>query len=330
MENNYLISIIIPAYNVEKFIEKAISSCINQSYKNIEIIVVDDGSTDNTSKLIDKMKDRDNRINVIHKKNEGVSIARNTGLQNAKGDYIIFLDADDYISYDYVEYMLYIVKKTNSDFCLSKNCFMSKDEEQEEDKIEVINSIEATILLLSPRVEVGCWNKIYKRSLLEDNNINFLQDLYFGEGLQFITNVAQHSKTVGVGQKKVYYYRKNNENSATTFFNIDKFRNGEKSLIYIKDHLICNDKNILKEWNTHYCSFCMNAILEILKHKKKKEYRGDYNSWTKKYRKYAFKVLMNDNITIKRKVKIILTVFFPNIIAKRDLRKRQELFKQSV
>ena len=98
MSNQPLISIIIPIYNIMDCLEKCVDSCINQTYKNIEILMVDDGSTDGTSRLCDKLKEKDNRIRVFHKENGGSSSARNLGIEQAKGDYLGFVDSDDYIS----------------------------------------------------------------------------------------------------------------------------------------------------------------------------------------------------------------------------------------
>ena len=106
-----LISIIVPVYNVEKYVEKCINSIINQTYKNLQIILVDDGSKDNSGKICDEFKLKDNRIEVIHKNNGGLSDARNAGLKLAKGDYIGFVDSDDYIEADMYETLYNLIKK---------------------------------------------------------------------------------------------------------------------------------------------------------------------------------------------------------------------------
>ena len=107
-----LVSIIIPAYNVEKYIEKCLSSILEQTYTNIEVVVVDDGSTDKTGQLIDSVTQQDSRVHVIHKKNAGVSAARNSGIEMSTGEYLVFVDGDDCIAHDYVEYMLSLIENT--------------------------------------------------------------------------------------------------------------------------------------------------------------------------------------------------------------------------
>lgn len=178
------VSVVVPAYNVENYIEQCVLSVLNQSYSCCELIVIDDGSTDGTPQILDKLANGNDSIRVIHKENAGVSAARNTGIDTAKGDYIVFIDGDDYLAPDFVEYMVGMAQKTGADFCLSKNCFTHKNESQtEKEQMEVLDPADATALLLSPTVIVGCWNKMFSRKLLNDKQIRFATDLFYGEGL---------------------------------------------------------------------------------------------------------------------------------------------------
>ena len=115
MDNHALISVIIPVYNVEQYLCECVDSVINQTYKNLEIILVDDGSTDSSGKICDDYAHKDERISVIHQKNSGLSGARNTGIDNASGDYIYFLDSDDYIDPNALESLIVIAEKNSSD-----------------------------------------------------------------------------------------------------------------------------------------------------------------------------------------------------------------------
>lgn len=105
---NISVSVIVPVYNVAPYLLKCIESILHQSHKNIEVILVDDGSTDDSGKICDDYEEKDNRISVIHKRNAGVSVARNTGIDAAKGEWICFVDGDDYVMQDYVEYLLHL------------------------------------------------------------------------------------------------------------------------------------------------------------------------------------------------------------------------------
>ena len=111
MIGNKKVSVIVPIYNVERYIDKCVRSLMLQDYGNIEIILVDDGSPDNSGRIIDELSKEDNRIIVIHKANGGVSTARNAGLLQATGEYVMFVDSDDWVEKDYVSYFLDIVQK---------------------------------------------------------------------------------------------------------------------------------------------------------------------------------------------------------------------------
>ena len=117
---NYLISIIVPIYNVDKYLEECIESLRNQTYKNLEIILINDGSTDNSEQIFRHEAKQDNRIVFINKKNGGSASAKNEGLKIAKGDYIAFVDSDDFIELDMIEYMVNTIKKYNADIVQCK------------------------------------------------------------------------------------------------------------------------------------------------------------------------------------------------------------------
>lgn len=326
-----LISIIIPAYNVELYIEECLLSIIKQTYKNIEIIVIDDGSTDKTSKLLDNISLKDDRICVIHKKNEGVSIARNTGIELSKGDYLVFVDADDYLAPDYIEYMIELVKNTKAEFCISKYCYTKNEEKQiEQESIEILQAEEATALLLSPVVIVGCWNKIFKKSLLEDYNIRFLPTLFYGEGLTFITTVAQLSNAVGVGNRKVYYYRRNNESSVTTKFNINNMYNGEKALEIIENQLIIKTSKVKTMLNLHRSIFSLGAVVKLKANHLEKKYNKDYRRWKSYVKNGFFQLLFCKDVTIYRKLLLFVGWICPWLMMKLDIIRRKHIFKNGV
>ncbi len=326
-----LVSIIVPAYNVELFIEKCLTSILKQSFSNIEVIVVNDGSTDNTGKIVDNYIQHDSRARVLHTANSGVSAARNAGIKASTGDYLVFVDGDDYIAKDYVSYMLGLIKSTQSDFCLSKSCYTKKDEKgNENETIEKLNSEDATALLLSPDVVVGCWNKIYKRSLIVSNNIWFSTSLFYGEGLTFITEVSQASNSVGVGNRKVYHYRRNNETSATTKFDIRKIYNGEQALINIKNKLVIKSDKVNTMFNYHLCLYRLGALVKIKSNHVENEYLEDYSRWLSYIRRNSFKFIFFDGLSVYRKLLLLGGCVSPFIMMKLDAIRRRHIFINSV
>ena len=324
-----LISIIIPVYNVEKYVERCAKSLINQTYSNCEFIFVNDGSKDNSSAIIKEIDDK--RIKIINQLNQGVSAARNTGIKAAKGKYIIFVDADDYVSSDYVEYLYNLISSENADFAYSTNIFQSKKDKQiENDIIQIVDGNKSAGILLSPDVVVGSCNKIYKKDLIDDNNLFFRTDLFYGEGLNYIIRMSLFSNKVVVGKRRVLYYRKNNFSSATTMFNIEKYKNGLKSLGIIKNIIPYSNDFVKSMFIIHISTFYLGAIIQIINQKKEKEYKNDYTLWKKELRNNLIYLLKNKNISFYRKNMILLGTFFPHILAIIDRYRRKNIMKNSV
>lgn len=195
------ISVIIPAYNVKPYIKKCVKSVINQSYKNLEIIIIDDGSTDGTSILCDELKKIDNRIIVLHQQNKGLSEARNAGLNIATGEWIAFLDSDDWVDAQMYERLLKLAQKYDADIssCSSRNVYrdMNTNEQDERERIFVFERekiIEGLITQEMIRYEV--WNKLWKRDLIADTRFvpgQISEDVHFDRILFLKTNMIVHT-----------------------------------------------------------------------------------------------------------------------------------------
>ena len=184
-----LVSIIIPVYNVDKYISSCIESVINQTYKNIELILVDDGSSDKSGEIIDNYIEKDSRIKVIHKKNSGVSAARNTGIDVARGDYICFADGDDWLMEDYVEHLLDLCIDNDADVAYTKDMFTTFYKKQVvSTNTYIYTPEEATEAILCYNVPIGVYSKMFKRKFLNQNSIRFDENIYIGEGFNFNTS----------------------------------------------------------------------------------------------------------------------------------------------
>ncbi len=325
------VSVVVPAYNVENYIEQCALSVLNQSYPCCELIIIDDGSTDGTPQILDKLADRNDCIRVIHKENAGVSAARNTGIDMANGEYIVFVDGDDYLAPDFIEYMVGMAKKTGSEFCLSQNCFTHKNEcKTEMEELDVLNSADATALLLSPIVIVGCWNKMFSRQLLINEQIRFATDLFYGEGLHFITTVAQRANCVAVGNQKVYYYRRNNALSATTKFRIESVYNGEKSIDRIENELTVSGDNVRDMLLLHRAMYNIGAITKLLNNNVKEQYLSDYKRWLKFNRANITRILSSKRISMYRKFLLLGGCASPSLMARLDVWRRKKIAADSV
>ena len=177
------VTVIIPIYNVEKYVRQAIESAINQTYQNIEIILVDDGSTDSSRTICDEYKLKDNRIKVVHKKNGGLSDARNAGLENSTGEYLMFLDSDDFLEIDAVENMYKEISQKDADYVIG-NYINATEEGQKWEKpvfdLEKykpfklnINDYKNSFFIMNSSV---C-NKIFRKKFIEKLGIKFVVGL---------------------------------------------------------------------------------------------------------------------------------------------------------
>lgn len=248
MNEDIKVSVIIPIYNVAKFVSKCIDSIRNQTYENLEILLVDDGSIDDSGKICDEYANKDKRIKIIHKINAGVSAARNTGIEQSTGDYVCFVDGDDYVMQDYVEYLLRLAQEKQAEIALTTEWFTSFDLKQDK-RIEktVYSGERATEAILSYEIPIGVNNKIFAKKFL-DCGVRFEENLCIGEGFNFNTAAFQRANLVAIGRRKIYFYRKDNTNSVTTKFNAKKWENGLYAVQLIKKNFILRSEKLNKAW----------------------------------------------------------------------------------
>lgn len=331
MSTTPVVSVIVPVYNVEKYLCKCLDSIIEQDYTNLEIIIVDDGTPDNSGKIADDYAKKDDRVKVIHKANGGVASARNVGMDAATGEFILFVDSDDWISKDHISHFMHLQAIENSDMCMTTEFFTQKTDVQEpKEIIEVMQPADAAALLLSPKMVVGTYNKFYRREWLNKNNLRQNEKLFSGEGLNFIVTVAQYANHVTVSNRKIYYYRRNVSESATTKFNIKMFINNELSLDDIKDRKIVESKkfdDMLDLFRTH---LMINGVLAILTYASPKEYSEEYKRWRKSISKIRKRMIKSEYVPKKSKIRIVCASLFPRLWAKLAKMKRKRIFKESV
>lgn len=207
-----LISIIIPVYNVENELDRCIVSVLKQTYTNLEIILVNDGSTDNSGNMCEDYKKEDTRINVIHKKNGGLSEARNYGIDKATGDFITFIDSDDYVTEDYVEYLYILMVKNDADVSIVENKRVWRDTDKLDELVceEItFNSIEAVEdLFYQKHIENSAWAKLYKRKLFEE--IRYPCGMLYEDLATTYKVLLKADKIIWTNIQKYYYYQRDN------------------------------------------------------------------------------------------------------------------------
>lgn len=281
MINSKLVSIIIPVYNCEKYLDKCIESVVRQTYKNIEIILINDGSEDKSGQICDYYAENDRRIVVKHKKNEGAAIARNLGISISKGEYISFIDSDDWVEEDYIKFLLKNILSFKSDLvvCNYKEVYIS----EENIKVQEKSTVSSELIYVNKGINRKfftdgfihpCWGKLYKSKIIKNKNIEFMQ-LKLSEDTVFNLDYLKYCKKVYLLERQLYFYAHyEGYKSVTSIAYKDIFNNylivHEKLIEYINKY----KKDICKSivYNTMYPQY-YNAFIKILmcKNLKKKE-----------------------------------------------------------
>ena len=218
-----LITVVVPVYKVEKYIDRCVTSIINQSYKNLEIILVDDGSPDNCGKICDDYAKKDERIKVIHKENGGLSDARNAGINIAKGKYITFIDSDDYIKYDYVEFLYNLILKNNVKVSICSHTVLYDTGLRIDKETEEFSVLDAktTIkrILYGDSIDISAWAKMYETTLFDD--IKYPKGRLF-EDSAITCKILSNCEKIAIGSKSKYFYMIRSDSITNENFNVKK------------------------------------------------------------------------------------------------------------
>ena len=247
-----IISIIVPIYKVEKYLDRCINSILNQTFKDFELILVDDGSPDRCGDICEEYAKKDKRIKVIHKENGGLSDARNAGLDIAKGEFVGFVDSDDFIHKDMYMILYDAIIKSKSDISQCKFKYFSKEDELNKNiindgKYEIYNNIDAIEEIIDNKnLNTNVWNKLYKRELFRE--IRFPKGKIHED--EFVTyKVFYRAKTISYVNKELYYYFSNdtgimkNLNINSKFDWIEAIEERNEFLLSIKEKNLFNKSN---------------------------------------------------------------------------------------
>lgn len=234
-----LVSIIIPIYKVEKYLDKCLQSVTNQTYKNLEIILVDDGSPDNCPFMCDEWAKRDSRVIVVHQQNQGLSGARNTGTKIAKGEYILYVDSDDWIEYNMIEKLYVAIVETSADMSI---CGVKRSDGKNEykeswfDKDQILSKEEAFFeLIRGKKITSYVWNKLFKANIIK--KVEFpLGKLY--EDTRMMHNVFNLCSKVAIVKEYLYnYFVRSDSITGTISFNnrLELFESLAERHNYVKE-----------------------------------------------------------------------------------------------
>ena len=249
MNKKPLLTVVVPCYNVEKYMNKCISSVVNQTYSNLEIILINDGSTDSTGKICDRWQEKDQRIRVIHKQNEGLSYARKTGVENMTAEYVAFVDSDDWIDVDMYTDMMMEMISTNSDIAQCDYCKVFEDgqiknyysDESKNGSSEVIGGEEGVLMILDDeKWKSFMWNRIFRKHLFE--HIEFPKGKLYED--VSMMHILFHFASQSVYIHKAYYFYYQRDDSIINTKNLNTVINRQlhyawatyERYLFVKQH----------------------------------------------------------------------------------------------
>lgn len=321
MDKRPKISVILPVYNVEKYLDRCLKTIVEQTLEEIEIIIIDDGSTDNCPKLCDEWSKKDNRIKVIHKKNEGLGIARNTGIENATGKYVCFFDSDDYVKLDTLEKAYEKIEKERADVCYfgfekisrtgetikkivpntPKIIYEDKDV-QDEFLINLISKNSAKDMNLW----MSAWDSIFSLDLIKKINWKFVSEReIISEDIYSLLYLYKYVRKVVIIKESLYCYC-TNANSLTHTYRKDRFEKIKR--FYNSCILACKELNY------------GNEVIERIKYPFLANTIG------------ALKILVMTNNTIKEKFTELKKIISDDLVQKivRDLNIKEETIARKI
>lgn len=303
-----LVSVIIPVYNVEKYLKKCVDSVLNQTYRNLDIILVDDGSTDLSGKMCDELGTADKRVTVIHKQNGGLSDARNAGLNVARGEYYAFVDSDDYISSDMIEIMVNSARENSCEIAI---CNMVRFSESGESALFYHPVAQKQILLGENRFKTlkqpSVCNKLFKASLFQ--NIRFPKGKYYEDTFVY-HELLYRAKSVILTGSNSYWYLERSDSIVGSPKYTSRYFDFIEAVWKRAEFLI---ENNVKPYGEEACLSLYAAFSNAVKYIKRDRKNKQKFKIAREQYNFAYTVLMkqNNSISLKQKIRLFLLKYLP-------------------
>lgn len=312
MKKDYKISIIIPVYNVEDYLSECVDSILNQTYENYEVLLIDDGSTDKSPQICDTYSEKNNKISVIHTRNRGLSAARNLGTEKAQGEYIFYLDSDDYVENNVLERMFKIVDQDNADIVCGNFMYTYPDRTviaiKEEKEYEVLDTHSAMEQLVKgKKIQNFAWGKLIKKEIALNHKFpvgKLFEDMYWTH------DIIDQAEKIGIDYQSFVYYRQRDDSISYSFNikSLDQLDGMIQRKEFIEEKypdLLIGYLNVMKK-NAKNLSWC---VVRNLKKEQKKQgilrLRKFYNLINKNINEDIEIKLFNKNTTIYLAFKMI-------------------------
>lgn len=305
-----LISVIVPVYKVEEYLERCVQSIIRQTYRNLEIILVDDGSPDNCPAMCEKYAFQDARIKVLHKENGGLSDARNAGLEIATGDYISFVDSDDWISENCMEVLYTCCSENAADLSIIDTVETDGTKEHEKSFSEglclphIYTSEEAMKVIFTQRgFNTSAWAKLYKRELIQ--KFRFTKGILY-EDLDIMYRIFDQAKKIAFSNTARYYYYQREDSIVHRTFDARHF-----VLLEISQRILSfTDERYPKLHDAALCRLVFSEFLILSRIKNEKEYADEQRKICDDIIKRKADIYRNKEINLKQKIKVAIVCLF--------------------
>ena len=263
-----LLSIVIPIYNAQNYLEECLRSVSACKEQNVEVLLIEDGSTDKSKDICTRFVKEDNRFRLITKENEGVSVARNRGIEEAQGEYLMFLDADDYMETSAWDIILKDIAQYEKDFIAYSYFTLYEDGKTVEEQYQLEQELSFeredawNILLTTARFNT-CWGKLFRRSTIIQNHILFPPGVKTGEDALFVLAYFKHCKSFLVHNKSILYYRQNELSAMNQTDVVSKLKDFERIYSYRRNYAEdLASKNIVTKMNNQFFCVITNLLLQ--------------------------------------------------------------------
>lgn len=292
-----MISVIVPIYNIEKWLQRCIDSILAQTYRDFELLLIDDGSTDSSGAICDEYAEKDSRVRIVHKPNGGVSSARNLGLDKARGEWIAFCDADDYVSPHYLKNLYEAADTENVDLVFNYavvDCNGKAEKESYPEKDLTLNEISVLFLHNDLIWHTSTWSKLFKSSIIKDCNIQYIEEVHIGEDALFLFTYILNCRRIKVICTCDYNYIIRNTDSLT--HRINSFKSEIKGL------------SLILEITERLIAQCPMTP----------ELQSKFDWLTGSYKRRALNALYHENLSRKERLEFLFETDFSDYIAAID------------
>ncbi|MDD6071194.1 MAG: glycosyltransferase [Clostridiales bacterium] len=313
-DGSFLISVIVPVYNAEKYLDRCISSITNQSYKNLEIILINDGSTDNSLPICNYWRQKDRRIKVFEQQNGGAAAARNVGLRNMTGQYVGFVDADDEIKPSMYEVLLSQMLRTDAELGVCTDVILDENRHiisKSTVKSKILCNEQIIMDFLKIRIPGGVCNKLFLSSIIQSRNLEFDEDIIHNEDFLFFARYClKASKCILVNKPFYLYY---SHHDSVTHVKNEKFDKKKLTSIVaarrLLDDLNSGNRTLLKEGEHFYLLKVADVLIELAQYPEEQKWIDTQKSLQAELRKGLDLLLADKQSSFIYKVLIVLAAY---------------------